>query len=150
MLAPNARARFWAKVDVRGADECWPWMAGLSGNGYGRFKLDGKDVPAHRVVYACIEGPIPAGAELLHACDMPICCNPGHLTPGSHRENMADMAAKGRAPRNKGRAKLTPAEVLEIRRAGGTLKSIMGRFGVSKSTASYVRSGRTWSDLLTA
>ena len=46
MLAPNTRARFWAKVDVCGPDECWPWMAGLSGNGYGRFKLDGKDEKA--------------------------------------------------------------------------------------------------------
>lgn len=146
MLA-SARARFWAKVDVRGPDECWPWMAGLSGNGYGRFKLDGKDVPAHRVAYACTEGPIPAGAELLHSCDLPICCNPCHLTPGSHSANMADMATKGRAARTKGAARLTPAQVLEVRRAPGSLRSIAERFGIAKSTASYVRSGRSWADV---
>lgn len=148
-MPPNSKqlARFWAKVDVRGPDECWPWLAGLSGNGYGRFKLDGRDVPAHRVAYACEVGPIPDGAELLHGCDTPVCCNPRHLTPGTHRANMADMAAKGRAARTKGAARLSPAQVLEIRRAPGGLKAIAERFGIAKSTASVIRSGKSWADL---
>jgi hypothetical protein len=33
---------FWAKIDVRGEDECWPWIAGTDKLGYGRFKLGGK------------------------------------------------------------------------------------------------------------
>ena len=140
-MTPTATARFWAKVDVRGPDDCWPWKAGLSGNGYGRFKLDGRDVPAHRVAYACEVGPIPDGAELLHGC------NPRHLTPGTHRAHMGDMAAKGRAARTKGAARLSPAQVLEIRRAPGGLKKIAARFGIAKSTASKIRSGRTWADL---
>lgn len=36
-----ARARFKAKFEKRGSDECWIWTAGTFGDGYGRFTLAG-------------------------------------------------------------------------------------------------------------
>ncbi len=34
--------RFWSFVDQSaGADACWPWRGGCSGNGYGAFSIDG-------------------------------------------------------------------------------------------------------------
>ena len=33
-LARDAEHRFWPKVDKRGPDECWPWLAGADGDGY--------------------------------------------------------------------------------------------------------------------
>jgi hypothetical protein len=54
--------RFWAKVDRRGADECWPWLAYRSADGYGRFNADRrKPENAHRIAYRLVIGPIPAG-----------------------------------------------------------------------------------------
>lgn len=35
-LKNNCLERFWTKVDVRGPDECWPWLAAIT-DGYGRF-----------------------------------------------------------------------------------------------------------------
>ena len=34
--------------------------------------------------------------SVLHACDNPPCINPHHIRVGTHRENRADCAAKGR------------------------------------------------------
>lgn len=91
-------ARFWAKVDKRGADECWPWTAALGKppRHYGRFRQPTGHEYAHRVAWRLTNGPIPEGAKVLHGCDNPPCCNPGHLRLGSQTENNLDAVARGR------------------------------------------------------
>lgn len=97
-LDDKAIARFWSKVDMSGGPAaCWPWMAGLGRHGYGKFWNEGRTIAAHRVALTISAGAIPYGAWVLHSCDVPGCCNPMHLRPGSHAENMADMKARGRA-----------------------------------------------------
>src|ERR1035441_2070544 len=81
--------RFWEKVDVRGDDECWLWLAGTDGHGYGHIGAGGKFGPklkAHRVAYELLVGPIVL-PELDHLCRVPRCVNPRHLEPVTHREN---------------------------------------------------------------
>lgn len=72
--------RFWAKVDRSGGPSaCWPWLAARTARGYGRFKIDGKTVRAHRYAYEQTTGAIPPGWEIDHTCANPPCVNPVHL-----------------------------------------------------------------------
>lgn len=77
-----------AKIDFTGP--CWLWTASKTGNGYGKiwWTAEQRLVPAHRVVYELLVGPIPDGMELDHLCRTPACVNPEHLEPVSHRINM--------------------------------------------------------------
>lgn len=89
--------RFWSKVDKRGSDECWPWLAGLK-NRYGRFAISHKNRPAHRVAWEIANSrAMPAEMLACHSCDNPPCCNPAHIWPGTSLQNTQDCIQKGRA-----------------------------------------------------
>ena len=89
---PTPEERFWTKVDK--TESCWLWTAQKDRNGYGYFTVrHGLKKYAHRFAYELVIGPIPAGLMLDHLCRTHACCNPSHLEPVTHRENMARLAA---------------------------------------------------------
>lgn len=156
MHSARAHRRFWKKTSVAPGG-CIVWTADTSADGYGRFWHAGRLVQAHVFAYEAVVGPVPAlegadcrGTCLLHRCDNPRCVNPEHLTPGTHIDNMADMAAKGRravaAGALNGNARLTPEQVAEIRALEGhaSARALGRRFGVSKTTIRAIQTGRQW------
>lgn len=83
----NAAAdRFWRKVAVSGS--CWSWGAGLDVYGYGKFKVRGHTVKAHRWAYEHLVGPIPDGLVIDHLCRNRACVNPDHLQPVTAEVNI--------------------------------------------------------------
>jgi hypothetical protein len=89
--------RYWSKVDRRGPDECWPWLAGKGGHGYGVFYPGGgKQELAHRMALKLTVGEPEGGRNhALHSCGNKPCCNPAHLRWGTHADNMNDARLDG-------------------------------------------------------
>lgn len=147
-MRPLDVARFWSKVDVDGnafgrQGKCWNWRGSRQPKGgYGTFSLNGRTVLAHRVAYALFNGETPADRTIRHACDNPLCCQPGHLIAGTNAENVRD-----RVERNRGGSPLTPEAVLAIRhRASGgeTQAAIAADYPISQGTVSNIVNRRTW------
>ena len=151
----STEARFWAKVDVRGAGDCWEWTGSRTSFGHGRLsiragKLDG----AHRIAWTIHHGPIPAGHVVRHDCDNPPCVNPAHLRLGTAADNRADMYRRGRARGGSVSrpgelnpvAKLTTDQVAEIRAMAGscTQRALAARFDISPAQVSRILNGKRW------
>jgi len=144
-------ARFWDKVDIRGANDCWIWRGGFS-NGYGSFRMNGRAHASHRVAWELENGPILGDLCVCHKCDTRACCNPNHLFLGTRAENNADRDAKDRriAVRGEqaGRAKLTNKQVVEIRHlyASGDIsqRKLATMFNITHSTIGAIVRREHW------
>src|ERR1035441_8724960 len=105
--------RVWLKVNKDGPvpahrpdlGPCWPWTGCTSPSGYGTIGVRYKVRRAHVVAYEQLVGPVPDGLELDHLCRVRACCNPAHMEPVTHAENMRrGVAGKVAAIRQRGKA----------------------------------------------
>jgi len=96
-LNSQEEARFWAKVQKRGPDQCWLWIAKSKTHGYGLWRVRKILFRAHRVSWVLTNRQqIPDGLDIKHSRHNRDCCNPAHLSPGTHLQNMQEMVAAGR------------------------------------------------------
>lgn len=108
-------ATFWANVDKRGDDECWPWKRPPCKAGYGQLQwLDGTVWYAHRIAYVLAKGAVPESddpedpIEIDHECHTiacvarpcphRLCCNAAHLVAKPRSANTARGHAFSRCP----------------------------------------------------
>jgi hypothetical protein len=93
-------ARLRKRISITPAG-CWEFQGRTDDFGYGvidirKMRLGQSTISTHRLMYLAECGEIPNGLCVLHRCDNPPCCNPGHLWLGTRGENIADARAKGR------------------------------------------------------
>ncbi len=157
------QARFWRQVDKTPGQgpngKCWIWTGLRHRQGYGKlWDYQGRIILAHRFSWELHNGPIPSGKLVCHDCDNPPCVNPEELFIGTHKSNMQDKIAKGRAgecvPINpcKGEqhhhATLTEEIVAEIRRMASTgswsQAQIGNKFGTSQTNVSMIIRNKAW------
>lgn len=155
--SPEHLARRLANgLDEAQSGECWIWKLARNNHGYGTLTVNGRRWYAHRLAFELGNGKsIPYGLHICHRCDNPACINPEHLFLGTRSDNMRDCVNKGRnVPARisfKGEtnpsSKLSKEDVADIRcllRDGLTQQVIADRFGVSQSSVSHIKLGRSW------
>jgi hypothetical protein len=132
---------------------CWEYGGYMLETGYGRF--GGTPTAwggyAHRYAFHRWNGDIPKGLHICHSCDNRSCVNPAHLWAGTAKDNIQDAKKKKRMAwgPNAGRAKLSKAQVHDMRKRFGTYSDIdlSKMFDVSATTVWAIRTGRTWFNL---
>lgn len=149
-LTINPRTAKTFLSHIQTTDGCWEWLGGLSPTGYGRFTLNGKSIPAHRLSYLYHFGILPSHLRVCHRCDNRKCVNPEHLFLGTDQDNVRDKVLKGRHAHGESHwnSLLTNNDVLYIRANSHLGISILTRqFSVSRSTIQDVLQRRTWAHL---
>ncbi|MCT7971195.1 HNH endonuclease signature motif containing protein [Laspinema olomoucense] len=131
-------------------DDCWLTDLCCCRYGYPRIRVNGKTEKASRVMFRLNYGEIPSHLYVCHKCDNRACVNPEHLFLGTQKENMTDMANKGRSTigsRNP-RAKLSEDDVVEIKclLSEGKLncQEISNLYGVDRKVISGIKNGKIW------
>lgn len=150
-MRANTLQDFWKFVEPIPEAGCWIWTGKGSAGRYGEFNLQGRVIKAHRLSWEMHCGPIPAGLEICHRCDVGFCVRPEHLFLGTHLENMHDLKRKGYRQcargSQSGNAKLLDPLVAEIRRryaAGERQVDLAEAFGVCQSHISRIVRRESW------
>jgi hypothetical protein len=154
--------RFWLYVACAQPDECWWWIGGTTHSATNDVEYGSLAWPsgtsrmhgAHRICWEIHRGHIPAGLDICHTCDHPLCVNINHLFMGTPADNTHDMHRKGRhrggAPHGERNAlaKLTTDKVREIRRryalGGIRQKDLAREFGITQGTLGKVVRRELW------
>lgn len=131
---------------------CLVWQLGTS-NGYPTTSLMSKPVLIHRAMWE-YEHKVKLASDsyVCHKCDRPRCLESSHHFIGTAADNYNDMAKKGRRADLKGeahgRAKLTEAEVCQIRDLSAcgrfSLCAIGDMYGVYNTLVGMIKRRECW------
>ena len=138
--------RFNQKYVVNPDTDCWEWQDNLIDNGYGRLKVNGKYMKAHRFSYQYYVGPLQDGYVICHNCQNKKCVNFKHLRQDTQSSNCIDIV-KIKKQRSQ---VLSEDEVIQIKKElkdhyRGQLRDLAHFYKVDPVTISNIKTGRTWS-----
>lgn len=133
-------------IDMSGGpNTCWPFTGALNNKGRPYFTVAGKKHLAYRLVYELVNGEGSlVGSIARHKCDNEICCNPAHVEPGDHQDNMNDMKERERH----GLPHHTIRAIRTLGDAGINHRVIADRFGIARSTVSEIVERKSYQHVL--
>jgi hypothetical protein len=134
-----------SNVLVNQSTGCWLWQGSRDSWGYGHIKHNGRYFSTHRLSWMVHNGPIEK-MQVLHSCDVRNCINPDHLFLGTQKDNLADMAKKGRGSfgENHWKTSLTEQQVISIRADKRLQREIAQDFCISPKSVGAIQKGRSW------
>jgi hypothetical protein len=141
MTRANKPTDVFKRINMHKGDEnvCWEWTGSLNrSDGRPYYTVSGHRRLAYSVVLELVSGDVGEGRIVLHSCDNPICCNPNHLTYGTHQDNMNDMKERDRH----GLPKVVIRAILRLRAEGRSQQDIADLYGVSREAISAIETGR--------
>jgi len=125
---------------------CWEWLGVRNSKGYGMISIDGYMYTVHRVMARlCLNlDQEDRSIHILHHCDNSACFNPDHLYLGDNTQNQRDREIRGGY---KGTAKLSPEDVLEIRKQlaeGVPNHKLASFYDIDPSVISKIKHNKRW------
>lgn len=122
--------------------------------GYPRVNLGNETFPAHRIAYFLYYDADPEELLVRHLCHNRNCCNPIHLTLGTHWDNSQDMVKAGRSQKgDKHWTKRKPERLAELKEHASKMGTERAakfngeKHPATKLTAEKVRSIKAHSNL---
>jgi hypothetical protein len=91
----TAADHYLLKTLALSPDGCWRW-AGAKNVGYGTFKVDGRNIMAHRWAYETYTGEVIGKRHAHHTCQNRGCVNPRHIEIVTVAEHVNIHVAKTR------------------------------------------------------
>ncbi|MCE2909395.1 MAG: HNH endonuclease [Burkholderiaceae bacterium] len=155
----DALAR-WAVAD----GDCLRWTGSMVGKRHPAFTdntAGRKTVLVRRALWERKHGPVPAGHVLRCTCGMERCVLPAHATPKTYQQIALECGALGlmsgpvrsqriaRAKRAGPQAKISDAQVAELRAGADPIPVLAERFGISEAYAYRVQRGEARRDHVT-
>ena len=143
MPKKNSPNDIWQQIDMRHKDKCWLWKGKVNAkDGRPYITIEGKRRPVYVISLELYSGEEAKGRVARHSCDNPICCNPHHLSWGSHQDNMNDMKERERH----GMPKTVVRAILKLIETGKTQQEIADLYGISREAVSAINTGRNKRD----
>lgn len=150
-LSLQDKQRFCSKLSIGDSSQCWLWQSGRFDSGYGAFKVRRQNRLAHRISYQIFnKKDVPESLHIRHTCDNRQCCNPYHLLPGTHQDNMDDKTARGNTVKGEknGFSKFTEEQIKNIRleySAGNVLqRRLAKKYNTSQTNISAIVRKEHW------
>lgn len=150
----SIETRIFTRVETNAFSGCLIFTGSKNQDGYGQVKNGGKTIRVHKWVWEKTNGAVPNGLEIRHSCNNPSCIYIGHMSLGTHKDNMQDKVRAGNSKKMgrgirhpRAAAKLDAFKAARIKALvaiGETQTSIAARFRVHKATINDLVLGKTW------
>jgi DNA-binding XRE family transcriptional regulator len=134
--------RVFKQINMHGGDltVCWEWIGEVNKkDGRPYITVDGKRRPSYTVVFELYSGEPAQNRVCRHSCDNPTCCNPNHLSWGSHQDNSNDMMDRDRH----GMPATVVRAIRKLIKAGRSHEDIAELYGVARETITAINNMRS-------